>query len=152
MYVLVLRQLSPMQKGIQGAHAIVEYANKYGDTDEYRVWSRVDKTIVMLDGGTNPDLKVIKESLGENNVIFSEFKEEDLGNITTAISLLADDRVFDRETHPDFEKWRLKKNHSITVYPDLKYNEDYKEWVDTVMGGEKNDFLRSLLCSKRLAQ
>ena len=28
MYSLVLRQLSPIQKGVQSAHSIVEYANK----------------------------------------------------------------------------------------------------------------------------
>ena len=31
MYSMVLRQLNPIQKGVQTTHAVVEYANKYNN-------------------------------------------------------------------------------------------------------------------------
>ena len=36
MYVLVLKQLSGIDKGIQAAHACLEYALKYGETNDYK--------------------------------------------------------------------------------------------------------------------
>lgn len=106
MYCLVLRQLSPIQKGVQSAHSIVEYGNKYGEEDSYIVWNRADKTIIMLDGGTLPELEEIIEDLKENKVKYSIFREEDLGDIVTSISILVDERVFDRKNYPDFDSWR----------------------------------------------
>ena len=54
MYSLVLRQLSPMQKGVQSAHSIVEYINKFHKSSEYIQWVNVGKIIIVLDGGTYP--------------------------------------------------------------------------------------------------
>ena len=51
MYSLVLRQLNPIQKGVQTTHSVVEYANKYGFDKEYRQWAETDKTLIILDGG-----------------------------------------------------------------------------------------------------
>lgn len=172
MYCLVLRQLSPIQKGVQSAHSIVEYANKYCTDIEYMAWSRVDKTIVMLDGGVLDDLENIIQQLCDNGVKYSFFKEEDLGNITTAISLIADERVFNKKKYPDFRIWRDMKypnrmSHLIAVnntdiemecndfIPDLindfTYTEHYEEWLHDVIGGKRNEFLRNLLNSKRLS-
>lgn len=162
MYCLVLKQLSPMQKGIQSAHAIVEYADLFGDTTEYKEWSKLDKTIIVLDGGTLFDLDDIREKLDEHEIKYAEFMEEDLGMITTAFCFIVDDRVFDDETYPDFYTWRNRKypNRSIltgfTYSPsslgeDIDYSKHYKEWIDTVIEGENNEFLRELIMSKRLA-
>ena len=52
MYSLVLRQLNPIQKGVQTTHGVVEYANKYASDKEYRQWAETDKTMIMLDGGS----------------------------------------------------------------------------------------------------
>ena len=57
MYSLVLRQLSPIQKGVQSAHSIVEYANKFYKSSEYIQCVNVDKTIIVRDGGTSPELR-----------------------------------------------------------------------------------------------
>lgn len=164
MYCLVLRQLSPIQKGVQSAHSIVEYGNKYGEEDSYIVWSRADKTIIMLDGGTLPELEEIIEDLKENKVKYSVFREEDLGDIVTSISILADERVFDRKNYPDFDSWR---NNKYPVRPmhcvayignfdhdpnDYTYGEHHDEWLNEVIGGKQNEFLRELLGSKRLSQ
>ena len=55
MYVLVLKQLSGIDKGIQAAHACLEYALKYGETNDYRNYINNDKTIIVLNGGTSSD-------------------------------------------------------------------------------------------------
>ena len=165
MYCLVLRQLSPIQKGVQSAHSIVEYADKYGNTVEYLTWSRINKTIIMLDGGILSELEEIISQLDENGVRYAVFREEDLGNIITSISIVADERVFDRKTYPDFEVWRDNKYPSRPMHcvayiggsydhdpNDYTWSEHHKEWVNDVIGGEANEFLRNLLSNKRLAQ
>ena len=47
MYCLVLYNLSPIQQGIQAAHAIVEYANAFHNSIEYQKWAQVNKTIII---------------------------------------------------------------------------------------------------------
>ena len=59
MYSLVLRQLNPIQKGVQTTHAAIEYANTYFKTAEYQSWSNFDKTLIMLDGGTYQEMMKI---------------------------------------------------------------------------------------------
>lgn len=163
MYCLVLRQLSPMQKGIQAAHSIVEYANKFPHDEEYKEWSKFDKTIIVLDAGTSFDIEEIIDQLDEHNVNYTAFKEEDLNGIVTSIAVLVDDHIFDKETYPDFEEWRdnkypVREYHLLSYVGhfdhdpnDFTYKEHHKEWVKDVMEGEKNVFLRELISSKRLA-
>ena len=52
MYGFVPYQLSGIQSGIQFGHAVVEYANEFGNTPAYQKWSKFDKTFIVLDGGT----------------------------------------------------------------------------------------------------
>ena len=47
MYSFVLRQLNPIQKGVQMTHAVVEYANKYSSDEDYRQWVETDKTQII---------------------------------------------------------------------------------------------------------
>lgn len=163
MYCLVLRQLSPMQKGIQAAHSIVEYANKFPHDEEYKEWSKFDKTIIVLDAGTSFDIEEIIDQLNEHKVDYAIFKEEDLNSITTSIAILVDDRVFDKDRFQSFDSWRANKYPVIPMHcvayignfdhdpNDYTYYEHHKEWVEEVLGGEKNDFLRQLISSKHLA-
>ena len=138
MYSLVLRQLSPMQKGVQSAHSIVEYINKFYKSSEYIQWVNVDKTIIMLDGGTYPELKQCRDTLAELGVPYAAFYEEDLGNIATAISFLVEDRVWDTENYPAYED-ELDASDS-----------DNPVWL-IMMGGRRNLAFRNFLKSKRLA-
>lgn len=170
MYCLVLRQLSPIQKGVQSAHSIVEYADKYCNTVEYETWSRVNKTIIMLDGGVVGELNDIIQQLEEHDVKYAIFEEEDLDNIVTSISILVDEKVFDGIKYPDFDVWRNRKYPNRGVFLtnnivsdmilgksfdptyDPMYDKHHNEWLNEVIGGEKNEFLRNLLKYKRLAQ
>lgn len=163
MYCLVLKQLSPMQKGIQAAHAIVEYGKKFSHTEAYQEWESFDKTIIVLDAGTSFDMEDILDQLDEHKVDYASFSEEDLNGITTSIAILVDDRVFDKEENPDFETWRNRKypvrEYHCVLYVgefdhdpnDYTYDKHHKEWVEDVIGGKQNEFLRELISSKRLS-
>ncbi len=151
MYVLAERHLSPLDKGIQSAHAICEYYNlskKYSKNVEYfDKWSMTDKTIIVLNGGTVIDLNETIEIMCQNDIdLLGIFREIDLGDIVTAISVLVDERVFDHIKYPDFEEWcetfenKDKENSTL-----------YDEWV-TFIGGKQNVFLRNFLNSKKLAK
>lgn len=140
MYSLVLRQLNPIQKGVQSAHSIVEYIQKFHKLSEYIQWVNVDKTIIMLDGGTYQDLKECRDTLTELGVPYAAFYEEDLGSIMTSISFLVEDKVWDSKTYPSYEE-ELDENSSESENP---------VWL-IMMGGRRNLKLRNFLQSKRLS-
>jgi hypothetical protein len=153
MYILVPYNLSPIQKGIQALHAVVEYENLYGDTPEYKQWATQDKVVIVLNGGTS-STKVVSESpmtfhgslnnslkeLTDNDVKVGSFYEEDINDALTGVALLADERVWNRTDYPDYVR-----QDTITG----EYN-DYNEWVESI-GGEQISFLKRFLGSKSLA-
>jgi hypothetical protein len=138
MYCLALRHLSSINKGIQNCHSCLEYANKYHDTPEYQKYIKTDKTMIMLDGGTLPDLVDIAYQLDDAFINFAAFQEPDLGDIVTSIVFIADERVWDRNY--DYENFC----HSD------EENSCYEEWVESI-GGLKNLELRNILAGKRLS-
>lgn len=144
MYCLTLYNLSPIQQGIQSAHAIVEYARVFGHRQEYLNWSGEDKTIIILNGGSSIKLKEHMDYLiNEQLVDLAFFKEPDLFNGITACCFLADERIWDREKYPD----RL---------PPLEDDEepyrifDQAAFVEQI-GGEFNHRLKLYLEKLRLA-
>lgn len=140
MYSLVLRQLNPIQKGVQSSHSIVEYVRKFYKSSEYIQWVNVDKTIIMLDGGTYPELTECRDKLAELGVPYAAFYEEDLGNIVTSISFLVEDKVWDSENYPSFEE----------DLDDVSSESENPVWL-IMMGGKRNLAFRNFLKSKRLA-
>lgn len=140
MYSLVLRQLSPIQKGVQSAHSIVEYIHKFHKSTDYIQWVNVDKTIIMLDGGTYQDMKECRDILAELGVPYAAFYEPDLGNLMTSISFLVEDKVWDHDTYPAYED-ELDENSSDSENP---------VWL-IIMGGKRNLEFRKFLSSKRLS-
>ena len=152
MYSLVLRQLNPIQKGVQTTHGVVEYANKYSSNEDYRQWAETDKTLIMLDGGTYQEMVRIYDSLKELGIKFADFQEPDLNYLTTSITFLADERVWNREQYPS---WETLPQCPCTILggmptPDPKDYMSYNEWVE-MMGGAANVELRELIFSKRLS-
>lgn len=145
MYCLVLRQLSPINKGIQASHCVLEYAHLYGDTDEYKDYFHNDKTLIMLDGGVSSDMTEIEFILNEYNIPFAKFNEPDLGELVTCICFLADERVWDKVIYPDFGD-----EHSFLSLGMNEGFRDYGEWCEFI-GGDKNNILRGLLSSKSLS-
>jgi hypothetical protein len=113
MYGLVNYQLSGIQQGIQFGHAVVEYGLLYGQTPEYQRWAKEDKTFIILNGGTtstnpissgtlNQHASFLRMVVGEKKVAL--FYEPDLGDQLTAVVFLVEDRVWDKENWPDYEK------------------------------------------------
>jgi len=163
MYFFVPYNISEIQKGIQAGHAALEYAEQYGLQDDYRDFIENNKTWIILNGGTtrsSPEYETsgtmnqILDDLRANNVHCQYFLEPDLNNALTAVCFLADERVWDLETYPDFDSnvygksWVLGTGamSALQVCPE----EIYQEWVKFV-GGKKNVFLRTLIKDKRLA-
>lgn len=139
MYSLVLRQLSPIQKGVQSSHSIVEYIHKFHKSTEYIQWVNVDKTIIMLDGGTYQEMKECRDTLADLGVPYAAFYEQDLGNLITSISFLVEDKIWDSKIYPAYEE-ELEDNSS----------ESDPVWL-IEMGGKRNLELRKFLSSKRLS-
>lgn len=140
MYSLVLRQLSPIQKGVQSAHSIVEYIKKFYTSSEYIQWVNVDRTIIMLDGGTFQEMKACRETLETLGVPYAAFYEEDLGNLVTSISFLVEDKVWDSDAYPAYEE----------ELDDISSDFENPVWL-IMMGGKRNLDLRNFLKSKRLS-
>lgn len=171
MYGLVIYQLSGIQKGIQFGHAVVEYGNDFSEDLDYLQWSAIDKTFIILNGGTTNKQTSLETGLPygtlnqhlltlvENNISVTAFYELDLGNQLTAISFLADDRVWDKENYPDFEEYsissELELGHITLTDKGLNFLEDnneekYHNWLVNI-GGPNNEFLREFLKNKKLA-
>ena len=152
MYSLVLRQLNPIQKGVQTTHGVVEYANKYSFDEEYRQWAETDKTLIVLDGGTYQEMVRVYDTLKELGMKFADFQEPDLNYLTTSITFLADERVWNREQYPSWEslpQCPCAIDGNMQAIDPNDYM-TYNEWVD-MMGGVTNVELRKLIFSKKLS-
>ena len=155
MYFFVPYQLTGIQQGIQCGHAALEYARKYWN-DIYFIDFRENwKTWVILNGGTtnnNPDklgtLNQIHNQLREHEINCEVFYEPDLGDQMTAVCFICDERIFNKEKYPDFDSEEIP---NIIFSTDVDFKSYYyDEWL-TLIGGEKNLFLRELLRGKKLA-
>jgi hypothetical protein len=125
MYGLVPYNISPIQQGIQFGHAVVEYGLKHGRTRvindkvcTYTRWARNDKTFIILNGGTtnkNIDsygtLNNTLIELQTMGVKLATFHEPDLGDQLTAVVFLVDERVWNKEKYPEFNKF-LEVDHT----------------------------------------
>ena len=106
MYGFVPYNISPIQQGIQFGHAVVEYANKYGDKKSYRNWATKDKTFIILNGGTTKyhkkkelqgSMQTICDELDKFGIRYATFDEPDLNDALTGIVFLVESKVFDFE-------------------------------------------------------
>jgi hypothetical protein len=161
--------ISEIQKGIQCYHAGIEYALKYWNNEDFQQWASVDKTVILLNGGTSnhidyDNLGSMEEyaSLLETNEIkFAFFNEPDLNYSLSSIAFLADERVWDRETYLNFDfidsnlKLSVSSHEGLEKYFDYKpipenIEKQYLGWLEKI-GGEKNVFLRNFISNLRLA-
>lgn len=118
MYFLTMYNLSDIQKGIQPAHAVVEYHLKYPKSSEYFDWARNYKTIIILNGGTSNAGRESKHKsilpgkgtmemhlkfLKKNKIKCAHFYEPDLNNSLSAIAFIVDETVFNKKKYPDWD-------------------------------------------------
>jgi hypothetical protein len=160
MYGLVNYQLRGIQQGIQFGHAVVEYGLLYGETPEYQRWANQDKTFIVLNGGTtstnplspgtlNQHASFLRMVVGEKKVAL--FYEPDLGDQLTAVVFLVEDRVWDKENWPDYEK--IVSDYTKSGGGD--HIPSYDSWVESFSSdpkeSEKIVALRKFLSPLRLA-
>jgi hypothetical protein len=182
MYGLVPYNISSIQSAIQYGHAVQEYNNLMIDKnsnmksfifdlsliDSNRIgfdkWRKHNKTFIILNGGTTNEsvdemwygsMQKYRDILFQNNILFGEFYEPDLNHTLTAIVFLVDERVFNKDRYPNFEKETLpysKNRPSEKKLKELEEKNDinYGKWVQKI-GGPKNAFLREFLSKFKLA-
>jgi hypothetical protein len=159
MYSMVLRQLNPMQKGIQSLHAVVEYGEmvKSGNIDAsikkaYNKWAKEDKTMIILDAGTSVDLNNAIYELTQLNVHHAVFYEEDLHDMNTVVCFLADERVWDTKNYPSYDdfiqQYIVDHNFSTPVFPTEK---EWRDYLFKDADPEPIMKLRELIFSKKLS-
>lgn len=151
MYFLVIYQLSGIQAGIQAGHCAQAYDSKYKDDPE--TWDFIDNhtTWYVMNGGTtNEGSSIIPDYKGTLNIDIAKleaigykhavFREPDLGDLALSCCFICDERVFNRDTYPDFKfppldkRWAPKHSPSGGYYtnklPDAKVDMfDYDSWL-----------------------
>ena len=159
MYSMVLRQLNPMQKGIQSLHAVVEYGEmvKSGNIDTtvkkaYNKWVKEDKTMIVLDGGVSDDLIEATWFLSDNNIPFTVFHEPDLYGVITSICFLADERVWDTKNYPSYDEFIQQHivGHNFST-PLVPYEKEWRDYLFKDVDPEPIMKLRELIFSKKLS-
>lgn len=174
MYSMVLRQLTPMQKGIQSLHSVVEYSEmmKQDNIPEltkkaYEAWANRDKTMIVLDAGTSMDLVDVIFKLKELGVPHTVFHEPDLYGCITSVCFVADERVWDTKKYPTYEEYRYdftsrqEMGNTTVVDGDIRIIKDVyivpptrEMWQATIFGTidpEPYLALRELIFSKKLS-
>ena len=95
MYFFVLRQLSGIDKGIQAGHAALEFAHKYGETEQYKDFIENHKTFILLNGGGSMEMLERIEELEDLQIDFVKFREPDLNGIVSAIAFILPESIYD---------------------------------------------------------
>lgn len=154
MYGLVPYNLSPIQQGIQFGHAVVEYAQEYGFDESYKKWARIDKTFIILNGGTtnfHPDrlgtLNQHRETIAAMWGDYAVFFEPDLGDQLTAVVFLVDERVWNKEKYPglmDIPEW-------MTDEFEINWRNEINKKNIEAMGGNHIWLFREFLSQFRFA-
>jgi len=99
MYCVSPRHLSGIQKGIQSAHAIIEYSNFYKNNEDYIQWTKKDKTLILLEINSTDELKKLHLNLINLNYPVHLFLEPDINDSITAIAFLLDEEVWNSEKY-----------------------------------------------------
>lgn len=177
MYSLVPYNLLGIQMGIQHEHSVVQNVVKNviekvlaGEEmdDKFKFWATEWKTSIVLNGGTSNEGHMVRhgfrdvwyvgsmqqylEKLNEAGINVSTFYEPDLNSMLTGISLIADERVFNRRLYKDFVETPYDIEVDGIDEESVRRWEDNNEmnramWVKKI-GGDKNAFLRTFLDPK----
>ncbi len=153
MYCMSIYNVSAIQAAIQAQHAITRYSRKYQESKIYKQWADIDQTTIVLSAGTtnlNPDklgtINIHYKTLIENGIDCIAFYEPDLGDQMTSIAFIVDERVFNFKKYPNPEwfNWseiKLKEKGYTLSWQNDKLN----DWIENIIGGKKNYFLREYL-------
>ena len=89
LYVLINSELTSGQRIPQACHAVAEFMAEYGQDPEVENWVHKDKTMVCLKANEEKMLETIDRYLEESSECrneHSEFRNDDLGNMLTAVA------------------------------------------------------------------
>jgi len=101
----------------------------------------------------------------DDKIDVEKFCEPDLNDALTAVCFIVDERVFNKEKYPDFKDYLSQKyvdgfsREFKYKFNSIKYDYSllkiqfpvyHQEWL-TLIGGEKNAYLKELLNGKKLA-
>lgn len=100
--------LSPIQQGIQAAHALAELSILEEVKEEYINWVKNDKTMIVLNGGTSTSensyeigsMEEIYKVLLTEGIKCAVFHEPDLNYSLSSIALIVPD-----DCRPFFRSW-----------------------------------------------
>lgn len=169
MYFLVMRNISPIQQGIQCGHAQMEYALQYWKDPIFQDWAKNWKTWIILNGGTSNTQGYTKYNKEEyhgtmdkhyitllaNGIKCMPFYEPDLSNSLTAIAFVVDERVFNKEDYPDFidyvKEFGFKEECDVPDTLEEMYPTAYKVWLKTINNNKEVAFLKTFLKQFKLA-
>ena len=90
LYILVRNDLSPSYQAVQAGHAVAEFCLRGPSTN----WE--NGTLIYLTVQNEEQLYRWKSRLKRRSIKYAEFREPDIGNELTAISAVAEDKVFKR--------------------------------------------------------
>ena len=105
--------LSGIQKGIQFAHAALEYAKNHGDDTVFQEFINYHKTIVILDGGGSNDMIERLSELKALGISTAKFYEPDLNDSLSAIVFIIPESVYSIDMkNPD---WAVVDDYDYSV-------------------------------------
>lgn len=108
LYVFINKYVTGVHAGIQAAHAVAELMLNARFIQNVKHWAKVDKTIVLLNGGDQSAMELIWDEILDIHVArASFFKEPGLNDALTAIAFL-----------PDPVEQELIDNHRKGMYSD----------------------------------
>jgi hypothetical protein len=111
-YVLCHSWLSPIAKGIQGAHAVAELVSRWDET--VLAWADNHKTLIFLEGGNQANLSEWLERLEDLFPTSCFYEDKDsLNSCLTAVAFLVDE-----DTIKNMEHWKAGRNNCIRADPD----------------------------------
>lgn len=124
MYSLVLYQLSGIQAGIQSGHSNDEYANcSEGDEyDRYIDWRENHKTVMVMNGGSSSMLIETVNTLRDQGIQVTGFREPDLFNEYTSFSFLLDEKYFKKIDTAEMLDNSSEVNHVRYIVSKLKFH------------------------------
>jgi len=131
-YVFVNRALSSIQKGVQGAHAIVELFNN-DHNDLLYEWSSEDKTLIFLDCGFHQEIldnyttfSLLCDKLDLPHALFHE-DEETMNTMATAFAGIIPSSIYEIDLLEYERQTRTFYSNSFKTTKSPPYEDDPPE-------------------------
>lgn len=138
MYGFVPYNISPIQKGIQFGHAVVEYQLKH-DGSEYLDWAKNNKTFIILDGGTTNKsqnnlgtLNKHVKTLTEFGIKYAKFYEEDLGDQLSAVVFIVDEKIYNKSKFKEYTFKPSMFDKFLSIFDESIFGKKYLTWLDSL--------------------